>query len=244
VVRERAVYTRERLLGVTPLGYLLAKFLAFGSIGLLQVAVLWAVVSRLSFIPHNDTAGMQLHEWSWGYGVAVLWGAHLGAVALGLLVSAVARSEESAVAALPLIVLPQLLLTGVATGIGTVEDHGWFQPIALKWKAMEAPKPPPIAFEDLPVLGDDGTVSHVEPNPEANPFATGDRRKWVLEGLSAVTFTRPAIDLLHPRWYYEQPADFRLARASAAHLAGVVGLTVGLLAAGFVMADRKRLREV
>ncbi|MGL6096344.1 MAG: ATP-binding cassette domain-containing protein [Fimbriiglobus sp.] len=244
VVRERALYTRERLLGVTPCGYLCAKVAAFGAVGLLQVAALWWVVTSLSLIPADDTAGMQIDGWSWGYGVAVLWGAYLGALALGLLVSSIARSEESAVAALPLIILPQLLLTGVATGLGTVEDHGWFQPVALKWRSVGAPPPPAVRFDELPELGENGEISHSVSADAPAAHGMPSYRKWALEGLSAVTFTRPAVDLLHPRWYYEKPGDFRLARASAAHLAGVVGLTAVLLTVGFVLMDRKRLRDV
>jgi ABC-type multidrug transport system ATPase subunit len=245
VVRERPLYTRERLLGITPTGYLLSKGLALGAVGLLQVAALWTVVTTLNLIPAADTAAAQLGGWSWGYGVAVLWGAYLGALALGLLVSAVSRSEESAVAALPLIVLPQLLLTGLATGLGTVEDNGKFQPVALTWRAAATPAPakPADAFSKLPVFGEDDPAP-VPPAAEPPARASRDVRRWVLEAASAVTLTRPATDLLHSRWYYEDRADFHLVRADAAHLGLVVGLTGLALLAGFRVVDRRCLKNV
>ena len=245
VVRERQLYTRERLLGITPTGYLLSKGVALGMVGLLQVAALWAVVTRLSLIPLADTAATQLGGWSWGYGVAVLWGAYLGALGLGLLVSAVSRSEEAAVATLPLIVLPQLLLTGLATGLGTVEDNGKFQPAALTWRSAVTAPPAKSAdaFAALPVFGEDDPAP--APAVPAAPARSGhDYRRWVLEACSAVTFTRPAVDLLHSRWYYEDRTDFPLVRADAAHLGLVVGLTGLALLVGFRLVDRRCLNNV
>jgi ABC-type multidrug transport system ATPase subunit len=125
LVRERRHYVRERLLGVTPAGHLLAKFLLFAAIGLGQVTLLTVVVLYLSFA--DETRRRLLAAWPLAGVVAALWGAYLGAALLGLAVSALARTQEWAVAALPLIVLPQLLLTGEAA---SMEEDGRFHSVA------------------------------------------------------------------------------------------------------------------
>jgi hypothetical protein len=62
-----------------------------------------------------------LTSWPFGY---------FGAMLLGLMVSSLAATEEVAVAWLPVIVLPQLLLTGVATGLSSRRD-GRFESLVL-----------------------------------------------------------------------------------------------------------------
>lgn len=64
---------------------------------------------------------------------AVLEASLLGGVGLGLLVSALVDSEEAAVASLPLLIMPQLLLNGVAAGQidQRYDDAHPFRPLAL-----------------------------------------------------------------------------------------------------------------
>jgi hypothetical protein len=79
---------------------------------------------------------------------------------LGLLISTVAPSEEAAVAVLPLIVLPQLLLTAVSSNL-TKKPGGY--------------------FHSLVVLFDKGA--------EGGRGVVG----WLMEGLSLLTYSRPAL---------------------------------------------------
>jgi ABC-type multidrug transport system ATPase subunit/ABC-type multidrug transport system permease subunit len=128
VVRDRLVYVRERMAGVTPEGYLLAKVLLYGAIGVAQVVLLLLVVRHVNGMPAGDAA--DLRAWSLPYLATVLWATYLSALLLGLLISTLANSEEAAVAALPLVVLPQLLLSGVVTGLGSDRD-GSFRSLVL-----------------------------------------------------------------------------------------------------------------
>jgi len=128
VVRDRRVYVRERLIGVTPDGYLLAKVLLFGMVGLIQTLLLILVIRYANFLMHNDAK--ELASWPVAYLLLVLWVTYLAAMLLGLLVSTLANTQEAAVATLPLIILPQLLLTGVATGMDTI-NAGSFRSLVV-----------------------------------------------------------------------------------------------------------------
>jgi ABC-type multidrug transport system ATPase subunit len=125
LVRERRHYVRERLLGVSPAGYLLAKVLLYAAIGLGQLVLLALVLRYANRLDPPRRA--DLTSWPLAHVVGALWAAYLGAALLGLTVSALVTRQEWAVAALPLIVLPQLLLTGEAADI---HKEGRFQSVA------------------------------------------------------------------------------------------------------------------
>ena len=105
-LRERSSGTLERLL-VMPMGkldFLLGYALAFGLVAALQ-AVLAVTVSV-------GLLGLDIAGSVWLLGLVAVADAVLGS-ALGLFVSAFARTEFQAVQFLPLIVFPQILLCGL-----------------------------------------------------------------------------------------------------------------------------------
>jgi ABC-type multidrug transport system permease subunit len=136
VVRDRPTYVRERMAGVTPEGYLLAKLLLYGMVGVVQLVLLLLVVRHLNFLSEGDAG--DLKAWPLPYLLAVLWTTYLAALMLGLLVSTLVGTEEAAVATLPLIVLPQLLLSGVVTGLDSARDGSFRSLVLLVGKAGEA----------------------------------------------------------------------------------------------------------
>jgi ABC-type cobalamin/Fe3+-siderophores transport system ATPase subunit len=137
LVRERKNYVRERLAGLSPDGYLLAKLCTFSLIGIAQIAILLLVtyVAGAAFIsddsvPNDFAFGRQ------GYGLLHCFGvlcclilAYMCGLGLGLLASTLARSEEAAVAALPLLIMPQILISAVAVGCS---DEGFNKERAFK----------------------------------------------------------------------------------------------------------------
>lgn len=103
VVKERAILERERSFGLSLTAYLWSKLSVLGALGLVQVlalqlAVEWEIALRGPML--LQTLG--------------LWGASLAGTALGLLVSSLARSQEWAVAAVPLLIIPQILFSEFA----------------------------------------------------------------------------------------------------------------------------------
>ncbi|QDV32585.1 FHA domain-containing protein [Tautonia plasticadhaerens] len=101
IVGERAVYRRERMSGLGLGPYLASKFTVLGAIGLVQSVVLLAVVHAGSGLrgPLLPMFGLLL--------LSALVG-----VAIGLAISAASRTTEVAIALVPLILLPLLLLGG------------------------------------------------------------------------------------------------------------------------------------
>lgn len=124
LVRERKNYVRERLAGLSPDGYLLAKLCTFSLIGVVQTTILM-IVTYAAGVAFISDAGVT-NDFAFGprgYGfmhflsvLCCLILAYLCGLGLGLLASTLARSEEAAVAALPLLIMPQILISAVAVG--------------------------------------------------------------------------------------------------------------------------------
>jgi ABC transport system ATP-binding/permease protein len=102
IVGERAIFRRERMVGMSLYSYLAAKVLVLGSLCAVQCVLLMFVVER----------GAGLHA-SYVSVVPILFLAANVAVAIGLCISSIVRSGEAAAAILPLVVLPMVILGGI-----------------------------------------------------------------------------------------------------------------------------------
>ncbi|MFI7123457.1 ABC transporter permease [Amycolatopsis sp. NPDC049868] len=141
-LRERTTATLERLMTL-PIGRMDLLFgyaLAFGSIAIVQVGVAAGVSLAWLGLDIAGSIGMLLL-------IAVL-DALLG-MALGLFVSAFARTEFQAVQFMPLFVLPQILLCGLFVPRG---EMGWL----LNWLSNVMPLS--YAVEALTRVTTSGTV--------------------------------------------------------------------------------------
>ncbi|MEJ5340210.1 MAG: ATP-binding cassette domain-containing protein [Thermogutta sp.] len=133
LVRDRRAYIRDRLGGLAPGSYLLAKWLVYGLIGLAQL-VFFLVLLRLllpSVLPENlrdEVTQRSLVAWLGG-----LWLAYLGGLGLAFVISTVVGSEEAAVAWLPILILPQILFSSTATGVSILQytDARPFRPLIV-----------------------------------------------------------------------------------------------------------------
>ncbi len=103
IVKERAILERERLFGVRPRAYIASKVWVLASLGAVQVVLLQGTVEW-----HLQLRGPM------GVELLALFGASLAGTGLGLLVSAVATTQERAVFAVPLLLLPQILFSELA----------------------------------------------------------------------------------------------------------------------------------
>jgi ABC-type multidrug transport system ATPase subunit len=102
LVKERVIYTRERGFNLRIDSYLASKFLVLVLIVLVQVTILFGIVHLRCGPP-----GSALGQW---FALLVLG---VAGTALGLLISALARTEDVAVALVPIAVMPQIILAGV-----------------------------------------------------------------------------------------------------------------------------------
>jgi ABC transport system ATP-binding/permease protein len=110
IVKERAVFDRESAVGVRLPAYVISKLVVLCGLVTVQV-VLYAGV-LLAFRPLDADLG------AWASVFALFVATGFAAVAMGLLISAAAGSEDQAMSLVPLAVIPQLLFAGT---IVTVE---------------------------------------------------------------------------------------------------------------------------
>lgn len=101
IVGERNVLRRELATGVRTEAYMLSKGLVLGAVSAAQTVVMMALVLTLRPLDDAGTSVLLLL-------VLCAW----SGVALGLVVSVFARSEDQAMSFLPLALLPQLLFGG------------------------------------------------------------------------------------------------------------------------------------
>jgi ABC transport system ATP-binding/permease protein len=128
IIRERAVYKRERMVNLRLLPYVGSKILIlllivglqclllFGTLKVLDVAKLMSFPGSFGSLPH----------------LFVMILTSLVGIALGLFVSAVVKTSEMATSLIPLILIPQILfsgLVGIPTGmskiVGVVMPATW-----------------------------------------------------------------------------------------------------------------------
>jgi ABC-type multidrug transport system permease subunit len=103
IVKERAILERERLFGIRPVEYILSKVWVLAGLGAVQVVLLQGTVEW-----HLQLRGPMPVE------LLALFGASVAGSCLGLLVSALATTQERAVFAVPLLLLPQILFSELA----------------------------------------------------------------------------------------------------------------------------------
>ncbi|MCX5795209.1 MAG: ABC transporter permease [Elusimicrobia bacterium] len=108
IVVERPIFLRERMFDLNIWSYLLSKMSVMSVVCAVQTVLLLAAQGHL----------MHLRD-SWGAHSLVflaLCGTGIAACGLGLLISAVARSAYGAVAAVPILLIPQAIFSKVLLG--------------------------------------------------------------------------------------------------------------------------------
>jgi ABC-type multidrug transport system ATPase subunit/pSer/pThr/pTyr-binding forkhead associated (FHA) protein len=108
IIRERAVYTRERMVNLGILPYIGSKLVVLSLIVGLQCVLLFASLKLLQF------AGLEMPGKHYGATqLAVMILTAMVGIALGLLISAFVRTSEMATSLVPLILIPQILFCGL-----------------------------------------------------------------------------------------------------------------------------------
>jgi ABC-2 type transport system permease protein len=155
MLRERTTGTLERLMTL-PIarGDILAGYgLAFG----LLAAVQAAIVCTVGFV----ALGLEASHGAWLVGLLAIANALLG-MALGLFVSAFARTEFQAVQFMPALIFPQLLLCGLFVPrdqmAGWLHALSWAMPLTYAYDALArttspAPLGGAMALDVLAIVG-------------------------------------------------------------------------------------------
>ena len=121
LVGGRRRYVRERRAGLKPAAYLLSEGGALGLIGVGQVTLLLAVFYPAAWLlmeysARTEIAGAKADTVAFPLLWLLLLVCHGCGLAAGLLASTLSRTAAAAVAVLPLLILPQLLLSAVGNG--------------------------------------------------------------------------------------------------------------------------------
>jgi ABC-type multidrug transport system ATPase subunit len=102
IVKEIAIYRRERLVGVGAHAYLLSKFLFLGTLTCLQALLLYGLMIWLE----GSRDGLPLFQ------AGGLCATAVAAVGIGCAISAFARSVMQAVMIVPLVLIPMIIFSG------------------------------------------------------------------------------------------------------------------------------------
>ena len=107
IIRERAVYTRERMVNLRLLPYVGSKLFVLALIVSLQCIFLYGSLKFLHYIGVMSVPGWAIPQ------VAIVLITAMVGIALGLFVSAVVKTSEMATSMVPLILIPQILFSGL-----------------------------------------------------------------------------------------------------------------------------------
>ncbi len=154
VVRERAIYLRERMVNLGLFNYIMSKFFLLCMFCVVQCSVLLAIV----FFSLGFEGGFPAYLQELGGLVATA----ICAVSIGLLLSTLVTSSEAAMALTPIALIPQIVLGGVmvpATSIKTISPLMYLVPSRWGFEATIVPERQALA--DHPAwtidLGTDAT---------------------------------------------------------------------------------------
>jgi ABC-type multidrug transport system ATPase subunit/pSer/pThr/pTyr-binding forkhead associated (FHA) protein len=130
IIRERAVYNRERMVNLGLLPYVGSKLLVLSLIVGIQCILLFGTMKILHYAGWMNLPPDNVSDSVAQLLTMILTG--MVGIALGLLVSAIVKTSEMATSLVPLILIPQILFSGlvgvpqgVSKTIGTVMPATW-----------------------------------------------------------------------------------------------------------------------
>ena len=165
IVGEWAIYHRERMINLKIPAYVASKLAVLGALCLVQCACLLGVVGLFSRLRGD-----------WPPMLGILWLAALIGVAVGLLISAMARTPEIAISLVPLVLLPMVILGGMLSP--THEMNGLM-------RLLSGVMPSRWAFEGLLLV----ETRKFPPPPDPSPY---DLLRTLTAGRDRFVFTSNA----------------------------------------------------
>jgi ABC transport system ATP-binding/permease protein len=119
IVGERPILLRERMVGLGVAPYILSKLTILGALSAIQCAVLVGITYLWQQGMHQTAGHAAAPILVWG----ILWLCSMTGVLMGLTLSAMVVTSETALSATPLLLIPEILLAGL---IVPVQDlpHG------------------------------------------------------------------------------------------------------------------------
>lgn len=119
IVKEADIYIRERLVNLGLFAYLGSKLIPLGGLALVQTLLITLCI----LIGFDDAKG---EVFSWNLGIIITTFLTLfSCMSLGLMVSSMAKNSTQASGWLPLLLLPQIILSGVLFNLAGAEIASW-----------------------------------------------------------------------------------------------------------------------
>lgn len=116
IVGEIAIYLRERMFNVRIVPYLLSKMVVLSLFSLAQVLIFVSII----YFTFLQTDGFDFMQW--GRYVWVMFLLSFASTMMGLLVSAVVKTNEQVMTIIPIILIPQILLSGTLDKVEGVTE--------------------------------------------------------------------------------------------------------------------------
>ena len=126
IIRERAVYTRERMVNLGLMPYVGSKIFVLALIVTVQCLMLFGALKMMHYVGLMSVPGWLVPQ------LAIVFITAMVGIALGLFVSAIVKTSEMATSLVPLILIPQILFSGLvgvpegaSKAIGTLMPATW-----------------------------------------------------------------------------------------------------------------------
>lgn len=179
IVSETQIYARERLVNLKIPSYVFSKFAVLSGLGFVQCALFVLILTAFRRFEKVDFMPL----------VLISYLTLLAGVSIGLFFSALVNSTEKAMSILPLILIPQLLLSGflkpletlyvnvAKTKPATVSDYDKYQR-----EKKDPPKPDPKNPTEIPKFAD--PIDKQEGLGAARFLADLMVARWTMEALA------------------------------------------------------------
>jgi ABC-type multidrug transport system ATPase subunit len=132
ITKEASIFKRERMVSLQVVPYVASKFFVLQLFSLIQCVLMQMIVFRFADTPAIRFVGT--NGSSWLLSLANLYLLSLSGIGLGLLISAFAGNSDKAMSLVPIVLIPQILLSG---GFGLFRQGSKVRPVAyatsLNW---------------------------------------------------------------------------------------------------------------
>lgn len=177
IVSEKDVYARERLVNLKIPSYVFSKFAVLAGIGIVQVFLFVAILTFAERFQGEDFFKITL----------ILYLTLLAGAAIGLFFSALVKSTEKAMSILPLILIPQLLLSG------------FLKPIDDMYVNISKERAATVAEYDRWEAFDEKSIDNWKPNP-AKPNDRPPKPPDIVQKTEGLGISSYLAALMTARW--------------------------------------------
>ena len=194
IVSEQAIYKRERMVNLSILAYVASKFTVLGALCFIQCLMLLMITYFALDFWGNPFAHL-----------GILWLCSMAGLGMGLVLSAFVRTTEAAIALVPILLIPQVILGGAIMPIDKMNapTFGMSQTTVSRW-------------------GFEGMI-HVEHNADAYEIAADELPKPPAPGLPAPPPPPNPLDRFIGEAESSLPVDFGVLGGFTILLFGGVG---------------------